>query len=111
MPKVVHPAIRWSKHDPLLKSQTNSYDFSQLRLNLKNAALPAKLKHSANCKNMEVSLGPSSMTLPNSPATLLLRAVLAPPSQGVKCERSESITDDEKVSSSKEQKMQIRQHH
>jgi hypothetical protein len=93
VPKVVHPAIRWSKRDPLLETQTDSYNFSQLRS--KYAAVPAKSKHSANCKNLEVT--PSSTTLPIVPATLP-GANFAPLSQGIKRERSGSIADDEPAS-------------
>ena len=93
VPKIVHPAIRWSKRDPLLKTQTDSYNFSQLRS--KYAAVPAKSKHSANCKNLEVT--PSSTTLPIVPATLP-GAYFAPLSQGIKRERSGLIADDEPAS-------------
>jgi hypothetical protein len=92
VPKVVHPAIRWSKCDPLIKSQTDSYKLSQLRL--KNAALPAKSKHSADYDNM-TEVAPRSTTLPNTPVTLFPGAHFTP--QRTKRERSESITDDKTV--------------
>ena len=43
VPKVVHPAIRWSKRDPLLESQVDAYDFAQLRLK-STMVLPASAK-------------------------------------------------------------------
>ena len=95
VPKVVHPAKRWSKRDPLLESQTDSYDFSQLRL--KNAAVlvKSKLRNTAKSENT-IEVIPSLTTLPNAPATLFPEAHFAP--QRTKRDRSESITDDRTIS-------------
>ena len=93
VPNVVHPALRWSKRDPLPESQPESYDFSQLRL--KNAAVPVKLTHTAIFENT-IEVAPSSTTTPNAPAALFPGAHFAP--QRTKRERSESITEDKTVS-------------
>ena len=91
VPEVVHPAIRWSKRDPLLKTQADSYDFAQLRLKY-DTVVAAKSKNAANHDKLEVTPSSdstlfnapatSSTTSPNAPAILHPRADLA--SQGTK---------------------------
>jgi hypothetical protein len=105
VPEVVHPAIRWSKRDPLLETQADSYDLAQLRLKY-DTVVAAKSKHAANRDKLEVT--PSSeSTLLNTPATTSTTSpntltILHPradfASQGTKRCRSDSITDDETVS-------------
>ena len=60
VPNVVHPAIRWSKHDPLLESQANS--FAQLT-KLKNATVVladlTKLKDAANLEDKTEAAPPT----------------------------------------------------
>ena len=93
VPNVVHPAIRWSKRDPLLESQTASVS----QLILKHAAAPVESKHTAvpSCENA-IEAAPSSTATPNTAAALFPGAQFAP--QRTKRERSESITDDKTAS-------------
>ena len=60
VPNVVHPAIRWSKCDPLLESQANS--FAQLT-KLKNATVVladlTKLKDAANLEDKTEAAPPT----------------------------------------------------
>jgi hypothetical protein len=101
VPNVVHPAIRWSKRDPLLESQADS--FAQLT-KLKNATVvlaDLKLKDAANLEDKTEAAPPtqarSSVNALNAlPVAALAHpgADFAPPSQGTKRRRSESMTDD-----------------
>ena len=95
MPKEVHPAIQWSKHDPLVIHDADSYDLSQLRL-LQNTAMAAKSKREAGCQNIEVTSNSTTSESPNALVTLPLGVNFAP--QGTKHKQSDSITNDKMVS-------------
>lgn len=81
VPKEVHPAIRWSKHDPLVIHDADSYDLSQLRL-LQNTAMAAKSKREAGCQNIEVASNSTTSESPNALVTLPPGVNFAP--QGTK---------------------------
>jgi hypothetical protein len=95
VPKAVHPAIRWSKRDPLGEYDAESYDWSQLTRSLNNAAVAARSKHTTN-----VEVASSSTTSPNAPVAPVV--VVSPEanfaSQGKKRERSDSVADEKTVS-------------
>ena len=103
VPKVVHPAIRWSKRDPLalLESQADcsSYDFAKLMLkSLNRDAVPAQSKHTV-CGKIEVAPSTSSMTLTNAPAALShvyeLNETTAVNSTGTAMKRKHTISEIE----------------
>ena len=99
VPKAVHPALRWTKRDPLVLEQTDSYGLSLLG-SVKSIAVPA------NSQNIEVA--PSLTTPPNAPVTLHPGADFAP--QGTKRKRSESITVSDDKAASTEPKSRRRRH-
>ena len=100
VPNIVHPAIRWSKCDPLLESQVDSFALLTKLKNLNATVVLAdlKLKYAANLEDKTEAALPiqarSSLNALNAlPVAALARpgavlahpgADVAPPSQGTK---------------------------